>query len=156
MKGLGRGTGTGVAWPGAMRKPIPAFSVMTCNKFGAGNTASRRGRFQAKICTGQWVDLTHGNVLKRARVKKGQSFGFGGLMTRFMCGHQIEEEEVDYRPVYDPRDIEVTKTKEPEGIHGPILYINEHNARIDNMLSHIYGMQMLQLRMNGVTEEQLQ
>ncbi|MCD7448530.1 hypothetical protein HAX54_043460 [Datura stramonium] len=36
------------------------------------------------------------------------------------------------------------------------LTVNERNARIDNMLSHLYGMQMLQLRMNGVTEEQLQ
>ncbi|MCE0482236.1 hypothetical protein HAX54_040804 [Datura stramonium] len=27
----------------------------------------------------------------------------------------IEKEEVDYRPVYDPERIDVTKTKEPEG-----------------------------------------
>ncbi|MCD9640540.1 hypothetical protein HAX54_025897 [Datura stramonium] len=67
-------------------------------------------------------------VLKRARVKKGQNFGFGGLLTQFLRGHDIEGEEVDYRPAYDPRGIDVTKT----------------------------NMQMLQLRMNGVTEEQLQ
>ncbi|MCD7464337.1 hypothetical protein HAX54_052531 [Datura stramonium] len=44
-----------------------------------------------------WVIIK--NVLKRARVKKGQSFGFGGLLTQFLCGHQIEEEEADYRPI---------------------------------------------------------
>ncbi|MCD9638893.1 hypothetical protein HAX54_023065 [Datura stramonium] len=41
------------------------------------------------------------NVLKRSRVKKGQNFGFGGLLTRFLWGHCIEEDEVDYRPAYD-------------------------------------------------------
>ncbi|MCD7458034.1 hypothetical protein HAX54_036967 [Datura stramonium] len=57
---------------------------------------------------------------------------------------------------YDPRGVDVTKTKEPEGINGPVLTVNEHNVRIDNMLSHLYSMQKFQLRMNSVTEEQLQ
>ncbi|MCE3051835.1 hypothetical protein HAX54_050936 [Datura stramonium] len=66
-------------------------------------------------------------VLKRARVKKDQNFGFGGLLTRFLHGHDIEEEEeADYKPAYDPKGIDVTKTKE------------------------------LRLRMNGLTEEHLQ
>ncbi|MCE3217223.1 hypothetical protein HAX54_011088, partial [Datura stramonium] len=67
------------------------------------------------------------NVLKRARVKKGQNFGFGGLLTRFLHGHDIEEEEADYRTAYDPREIDVTKTKEPEGINGP-----DEMARVDS------------------------
>ncbi|MCE3051285.1 hypothetical protein HAX54_049330, partial [Datura stramonium] len=75
-------------------------------------------------------------MLRRVRVKKGQRFGFGGLLTQILRGHQNEEEEVDYRPIYDPRGIDVTKTKEPEGVYGPVLSINEPNARIDNMLSH--------------------
>ncbi|MCD7463957.1 hypothetical protein HAX54_051769 [Datura stramonium] len=56
------------------------------------------------------------NVLRREREKKGQSFGFGGLLTRFLRGHDIEEEEADYRPIYDPRRIDVTKTTEPNGL----------------------------------------
>ncbi|MCD9641464.1 hypothetical protein HAX54_027659 [Datura stramonium] len=71
-------------------------------------------------------------------------------------GRDIEEEEANYRPAYHPRGVDVTKTKEPDGINGPVLTVNERNVQIDNMLSHLYGMQMLQLRMNGVTEEQLQ
>ncbi|MCE3051124.1 hypothetical protein HAX54_048948 [Datura stramonium] len=78
------------------------------------------------------------NVLKRARVKKGQNFGFGSLLTKFLCGHDIEEEEADYRPAYNPRGIDVTKTKEPEDINGPVLSVNERNARIENLLSHLY------------------
>ncbi|MCD7449318.1 hypothetical protein HAX54_051258 [Datura stramonium] len=96
------------------------------------------------------------NLLKRARVNKGQNFGFGDLLTRFLRGHDIEEEEVDCKPYYDPRRIYMTKTKEPKGINGLVLSFNECNVRIDNMLSHLYGMQMLQLRMNGMIEEQLQ
>ncbi|MCD7471826.1 hypothetical protein HAX54_012547 [Datura stramonium] len=37
------------------------------------------------------------DVLRRARVKKGQRFSFGGLLTRFLRGHQIDKEVVDYR-----------------------------------------------------------
>ncbi|MCD9645513.1 hypothetical protein HAX54_034506, partial [Datura stramonium] len=59
------------------------------------------------------------NVLKRARVKKSQNIGFWGLLTQFLCGHDIEEEKADYRPAYDPRGIDVTKIKEPDGINGP-------------------------------------
>ncbi|MCD7463617.1 hypothetical protein HAX54_050944 [Datura stramonium] len=71
------------------------------------------------------------NVLRRARVKKGQIFGFGGLLTRILRGHQIKKEEADYRLVYDPRGIDVTKTKEPKDIHGLVLSINECNAWIE-------------------------
>ncbi|MCD9560715.1 hypothetical protein HAX54_019461 [Datura stramonium] len=85
------------------------------------------------------------NVLKRARVKKGKNFGFGGLLTRFLCGHDIEEGEADYRHGYDPRGIYVTKTKEPESINGPVLSVNERNARIDNMLSHLYEDEMVRV-----------
>ncbi|MCD9559846.1 hypothetical protein HAX54_018170, partial [Datura stramonium] len=58
-------------------------------------------------------------------VKKGQSFGFGGLLTRIRRGHQIEEEKVDYRPTYNPRGIDVTKTKDPEGVHDLVISVNE-------------------------------
>ncbi|MCD9639224.1 hypothetical protein HAX54_023606 [Datura stramonium] len=37
------------------------------------------------------------------------------------------------------RGIDVTKTKEPEGVNSPVLSVNEHNAQIDNMLSHLVG-----------------
>ncbi|MCD9639771.1 hypothetical protein HAX54_024492 [Datura stramonium] len=49
-----------------------------------------------------------------------------GLLTRFLCGHDIDEEEADYIPVYYPRGIDVVKLRNPR------------------------------LRMNGVTEEKLQ
>ncbi|MCD7467437.1 hypothetical protein HAX54_004861 [Datura stramonium] len=60
------------------------------------------------------------------------------------------------RPRYDPKGRDVTKTKDPEGIHGSVLSIGECHARFDNILSNLYAMQMLQLRMNRVTEERLQ
>ncbi|MCD7462597.1 hypothetical protein HAX54_048878, partial [Datura stramonium] len=109
------------------------------------------------------VDSGHDNVgviikdvLRKERVKKVQSFGFGGLLTQFLHGHQIEEEEADDSPTYDPRGIDETKTKDPEGVHHVVISVNNHNAQIDNMLSHLYGMQMLQLRINRVAEEKLQ
>ncbi|MCE3215420.1 hypothetical protein HAX54_002334 [Datura stramonium] len=99
---------------------------------------------------------SHGNkrdVLRREKVKKGQRFSFGVLLTRFLRKKQIDEELVNYRPRYDPKELDVKKTKEPKGIYCLVLSISD--ARIDNFLSNLYDMQMLQLRMSRVTEEQL-
>ncbi|MCD9640229.1 hypothetical protein HAX54_025411, partial [Datura stramonium] len=70
--------------------------------------------------------------------------GPNSVASPFLREQQIDEEVVDYRPWYDPKGLDVTKMKEPECIHGPVLSISERNARIDNVLSHLYGMQMLQ------------
>ncbi|MCD7461249.1 hypothetical protein HAX54_045733 [Datura stramonium] len=53
---------------------------------------------------------------------------------------KVEEEEVNYKLRYDPRGLDMIKTKEPEGLHGPVLSISENNMRIDNILSHLYGI----------------
>ncbi|MCD9646558.1 hypothetical protein HAX54_036478 [Datura stramonium] len=76
------------------------------------------------------------------------------LMTRMTINVGVVIKNVSKRA----RGVAMKKTKEPEGINGPVLSFNEHNARIDNMLSHLYDMQSSTslLRMNGVTEEQLQ
>ncbi|MCD7461523.1 hypothetical protein HAX54_046340 [Datura stramonium] len=59
---------------------------------------------------------------------------------------KIEEEVVDYRSRYDLKGLDVTKTKKPEGIHGPVLSISfeepfddddltdDEKARIDSDL----------------------
>ncbi|MCD9646245.1 hypothetical protein HAX54_035934 [Datura stramonium] len=57
---------------------------------------------------------------------------------------------------YDLTGLDVPKTKEPKGIHDPVLSISECNVRIDNVLRHLYDMQMLLLRMSRVIEERLQ
>ncbi|MCD7468309.1 hypothetical protein HAX54_006379 [Datura stramonium] len=67
--------------------------------------------------------------------------------------NKVEEEEVNYMSRYDPKGLDVTKTKELEGLHSLGLSISEKNVHIDNVPSHLYGMQMLQVRMSGVTEE---
>ncbi|MCD7468478.1 hypothetical protein HAX54_006725 [Datura stramonium] len=71
------------------------------------------------------------DVLRRARVKNGQRFGFGGLLTRFLKGHQIEEKVVYFRPRYDPKRIDVTNTADPEVIHGPVLSIKEQLQKLN-------------------------
>ncbi|MCE0480598.1 hypothetical protein HAX54_037617, partial [Datura stramonium] len=42
------------------------------------------------------------------------------MPTRGRTKHDIEDEEADYRPAYDPRGIHVTKIKEPESDLGHI------------------------------------
>ncbi|MCD7454179.1 hypothetical protein HAX54_023893 [Datura stramonium] len=68
---------------------------------------------------------------------------------------QIDEEVAGYRQCYDLKGLDVTKIKDPKGIHGPVLSIIERSMCTNNILSHLYGMQMLQLRMSNVIEEQL-
>ncbi|MCD9641115.1 hypothetical protein HAX54_027032 [Datura stramonium] len=48
--------------------------------------------------------------------------------------HWIMKQEADYRPAYDPKGIDVTKTKEPEGINDPVLFVNKRNAQSDNII----------------------
>ncbi|MCD7459727.1 hypothetical protein HAX54_041782 [Datura stramonium] len=64
------------------------------------------------LMTGMSINMgvINKNVLKRERVKKGQNFGFRGLLNRFLWGHDIEEKQADYRPAYDPWGIDMTKT----------------------------------------------
>ncbi|MCE2054921.1 hypothetical protein HAX54_041640 [Datura stramonium] len=84
----------------------------------------------------------------------GLNFVFNALGDcNLNMGHQIEEEETDYRPVYDQRGIDMTKTKELEGVYGPLLSVNECNARIDNMLSHLVGPGFEEPLDDGVSTE---
>ncbi|MCD7456534.1 hypothetical protein HAX54_032088 [Datura stramonium] len=53
------------------------------------------------------------DVLRISRVKKGQRLNFGDFLTRFLRGHQIEEEVVDYRPRFEkPLDDDDSTDKE--------------------------------------------
>ncbi|MCE3051081.1 hypothetical protein HAX54_048874 [Datura stramonium] len=94
------------------------------------------------------------DVLRRTRVNKGKRFSFGTLLTRFLREQQIDVEVVDYRPRYNLKELNLMKTKDSEDIYGPVLSNNEHNARIDNVLNHLYSMKMLQLRIVGLGFEE--
>ncbi|MCD7469929.1 hypothetical protein HAX54_009346, partial [Datura stramonium] len=85
-------------------------------------------------------------ALRKTRTMKGKRFSFGGLLTQFLRGHKIEEEASHYRPHQDLKGLDITKTKEPEGQHDLVLSIAERNARNNSYMSHIYGIEMLQLR----------
>ncbi|MCD9643637.1 hypothetical protein HAX54_031255 [Datura stramonium] len=118
-------------------------SVRHMNKHRTAGATRRRGTVAEgamRTHVGASRHATRNNINALSAIRRGR---FGGLLTQFLRGHDIEEEEVDYRPSYDLRGIDVTKIKEPESIKGPFLSINEHNARIGHMLSHLYDVQML-------------
>ncbi|MCE3050563.1 hypothetical protein HAX54_047523 [Datura stramonium] len=80
----------------------------------------------------------------------GLNFEFNALGDcNLNMGHDIEEEEADYRPAYEPWGVDVTKTKKSEGINSPILIVNKRNARIENMLSHFMSCDAPQLQLHG-------
>ncbi|MCD9644544.1 hypothetical protein HAX54_032804 [Datura stramonium] len=80
---------------------------------------------------GSWIKK---DMLRRERVKKGQIFSFGCLLTRFLREQKIDEMVVNSRPRYDPNGLDMMRKMEPEGIHGPILSINKEQARVDSDL----------------------
>ncbi|MCD9642791.1 hypothetical protein HAX54_029804 [Datura stramonium] len=123
----------------------PAFTVgMITGTLEVRPSRSSRTRERSSQCSMQVnVGVFINDVLKRARVKKGQRFSFAGRLIQFLRGHQIDEKVVDYRPRYDPKSIDLMKIKDPKGMHDPMLSISERHARIDNVLSHLYGMQIL-------------
>ncbi|MCE0480865.1 hypothetical protein HAX54_038056 [Datura stramonium] len=73
------------------------------------------------------VGVINKNVLKREGVKKGQNFGFGGLLTRFHVGMILRRKRrtIDQLMILE---VDVTKTKEPKGINDLVLSVNEHNV----------------------------
>ncbi|MCE0481859.1 hypothetical protein HAX54_039956, partial [Datura stramonium] len=54
----------------------------------------------------------------------------------------VEKEEVDYRPRYAPKGIDVTKTKEPEVLIS-LLSMNELNERIDIVMCYVEHSRVL-------------
>ncbi|PHT66079.1 hypothetical protein T459_30504 [Capsicum annuum] len=63
-------------------------------------------------------DPSHPEYLLKAYTQVGRSFGFGGLVTRFLRRHKVNEEELDYKPE--------TKT--------------------DEVLGRLYGLMMMMTR----------
>ncbi|MCD7471559.1 hypothetical protein HAX54_012056 [Datura stramonium] len=93
-----------------------------------------------------WLPLWHKETNKTSHVTEVETL-YG------MCS--LRGSLIYKRLRHGPKGIDVMKTNEPEGQHAPVLSIIERNARIDNVLSHLYKMLMLQLRMSEVTKEQL-
>ncbi|KAG5615721.1 hypothetical protein H5410_015545 [Solanum commersonii] len=60
----------------------------------------------------------------------------------------IPEESVDYMAPLFTTPLDVTKTKGPENIHGPILTTTEQNMRDDMITACIFGLEILRHR-NG-------
>ncbi|MCD7471133.1 hypothetical protein HAX54_011436 [Datura stramonium] len=91
------------------------------------------------------------NFLRRAMIVKRYRLSFGALLTQFLRALHIEEKATDYRLLHDSKG-RCKKSKEPEDQHIMTLSIVEQNAQIDNVLSHLYGMQILQFRKSEVTK----
>ncbi|MCE0481509.1 hypothetical protein HAX54_039310 [Datura stramonium] len=82
------------------------------------------------------------------KVNKGKGVAFSS--------HGHKRSKRGQETLVEDARLDVMKTKEPEGIHGSMLSISERNTCFDNVLSLLYGMQMLQLRISRVMKEQLQ
>lgn len=87
--------------------------------------------------------------IKKARYHQECRYRFGGLLTRFLWSHEIEEEALDYRPLVDTLPIDVTWTKGLDVARGPVLTLLERHVWDDDITTRTYGLQMLQLRVGG-------
>lgn len=81
------------------------------------------------------IDINVGVVilsrLKKGYYHQGHKYGFGGLLTRFLRYHNVEEEEeaMDYRPVIDTCPIDITRTRGLDVAYGIVLTFLESHAR---------------------------
>lgn len=80
---------------------------------------------------------------KEGVLLSGVQYGFSGLLTRFLRSNGVEEEELDYRPVVDTHAVDVSRMKGLDGAHRPVLTMPKYQARNDEILSHMYKLQML-------------
>lgn len=107
------------------------------------------------------IDINVGIVILSAMRKEsyneGYIYGFSGLLTRFLKGHDVEEEAIYYRLVVDMRSINVTRTCKLDMAHRIVLTLPELHARNDEIAIHMYGLLMLQLIVGSrpVTREQI-
>ncbi|KAF3681343.1 hypothetical protein FXO38_01764 [Capsicum annuum] len=87
----------------------------------------------------------------------GCSYGFGGLLTRFLRTYKVDEEELDYKLEIVTCPVDITIARSIDGAQGPILTMAEHQARANEISSRIFGLQMLHLRIWGIfkTHEEL-
>lgn len=61
------------------------------------------------------VEVNIGNVnfssMKKTWLNSDHRYGFGGLLTRFLCKKGIEEEFMDYMPLVSTKPIDISLTK---------------------------------------------
>lgn len=81
------------------------------------------------------------HVMKKARNHHDRRYGFGGLLTRFLRWHGIEEEALDFNPLLEMRPVDVTKMRALDISHEHIL--PECHAQDNEIATHMYGLQML-------------
>lgn len=111
-----------------------------------------------KEVTRDWVCLIHAlmcndfeinvgqmifSAMKKTRYHEGYRYDFGGLLTKFLRRHTVEEEELDCNSVMDAYPIDVTKARSTTGSHGPILTMSEHKAQADDITARMNGLPML-------------
>ncbi|KAH0655199.1 hypothetical protein KY285_030081 [Solanum tuberosum] len=97
-------------------------------------------------------DVTRDRVVLVYMLMKGGDSVLG-LITRFLRAGGMEEEELDMNVARTPylicNMIDVTRTKALDTSHGPVLSAQERHARDDSVMSRMFGMVELQLRIGG-------
>lgn len=65
------------------------------------------------------------SAMKKAHTKVGNIFGFGGLVTRFLRRHRVDEEDLDYKPEVITHPVDITTARTTFGASGLILTMLE-------------------------------
>lgn len=93
------------------------------------------------------IDINVGVVIlskiKKVHYHHGRKYGFGGLLTRFLRGQEIEEEALYYRPVVNMRPIDMTRTKELNMAHGSVLTMPSIRIRIMRLPPYVWATDAL-------------
>lgn len=85
------------------------------------------------------------SAMRKMRFQGTRHYGFGGLLTRFLWEHGVEEKDSDYRPTINTSLLDLSRTK-GSSPYGNTLTMPERQAQNDEIIAFMYRLQMLQLR----------
>lgn len=83
------------------------------------------------------------SIIKKTRYHQGHRYGFSGLLKWFLKGYVVEEKALDYIPLLDTRIVDVTQTQDLDIAHRIMLTLPKRHAQDDEIIAHIYGLQIL-------------
>lgn len=82
------------------------------------------------------------SAMRKMQFQGTHRYGFGGLLTRFLQEHGVEEEDVDYRPAVNTRPLDLSRTKGSVP-YGTTLTMPERQALNNEITTLMYELQIL-------------
>lgn len=79
-------------------------------------------------------------IMKKDRFHQGHRYNFVSLLTRFIGGQSVEEEDLYYRPLLVTYLVDVTQTWCLDISYELVMILPESNSWDKEIIAHMYGL----------------